>query len=79
MLMVEAELRRLKVGQTVLKSILAKKWRPNDPKSLLDELRRFETDLLSEVDGKAAQERERFDKLFDLLLRDDVEFGDNEA
>jgi hypothetical protein len=79
MLKVEAELRQLKAGLTVLKTTVATEVRPKDPKAFLAELRQLEEMLLNEVDSKAAEERQRAEKLFDLLLRDDVKPGDHEA
>jgi hypothetical protein len=79
MLKVEAQLQRLRVGLTVLRSSIAMEFRPKDPKAYLRELHQLEDKLLNEVDSKAAQERQRAEKLFDLLLRDDVKLGDHEA
>jgi hypothetical protein len=79
MLNIESELRQLKAGLTVLKSTLAMKMRPRDPKAFLAELRALESKLLGTVDKEGAEARKRAHELFDLLLRDDVNFGDPDA
>jgi hypothetical protein len=79
MLNVEAELRQLKAGLTVLKSTVAMELRPHDPKAFLAEIRALESKLLGTVDKEGDEARKRAHELFDLLLRDDVNFGDPDA